>query len=162
MNQKVDKLININDLRSQILEISKDGEVNQDKLRSHIFEILKDHLIQARNKSEDGLFRHGSGIRTARSISKFQDELIKIIYDFAIHHIFMSKNPTESEKVCLVAVGGYGRGTLAPFSDIDLLFLYPNKLTAWAESVIKLAMPQEMLTSVLIYQNQILQSEHLY
>jgi [protein-PII] uridylyltransferase len=137
MNQKVDKLININDLRSQILEISKDGEVNQDKLRSHIFEILKDHLIKARNKSEDGLFRHGSGIRTARSISKFQDELIKIIYDFAIHHIFMSKNPTESEKVCLVAVGGYGRGTLAPFSDIDLLFLYPNKLTAWAESVIE-------------------------
>ncbi len=46
-------------------------------------------------------------------------------------------NPTEAERIAVLAVGGYGRAEMAPHSDVDLLFLTPWKITPWAESVIE-------------------------
>jgi [protein-PII] uridylyltransferase len=65
------------------------------------------------------------------------DQLVQALYDFTAGHVFTAQNPTDSEHIAVVAVGGYGRGTLAPGSDVDLLFLLPFKQTAWGECVVE-------------------------
>ena len=72
-----------------------------------------------------------------RSQAYLTDVLVTTAYDVALRYLHPLPNPTESERIAVLAVGGYGRAEMAPFSDVDLLFLTPWKMTPWAESVIE-------------------------
>ncbi len=50
---------------------------------------------------------------------------------------FPDEDDQGHNKISMIAVGGYGRIEMAPHSDIDLLFLLPDKQTKWHETFIE-------------------------
>ena len=102
-----------------------------------VLERLKQLLKSARAAANQQLQIDGNGRRCAEGLSDFQDELIRLVYDYAVTHVYTAINPSDAEHMAVVATGGYGRRLLAPFSDVDLLFLLPYKQTPWGESVVE-------------------------
>lgn len=132
-------LIQADDIRQQLTELTKpfDGDGSDLKVRSKVLGILKEAMKSGRALAEKELYEDGSGLKCAGRLSFLQDEIIRVIYDFAYYHVYRTKNPSAAERMSVVAVGGYGRGTLAPGSDVDLLFVLPYKQTPWGEQVVE-------------------------
>ncbi len=105
------------------------------ELRTAVAQRMKAALTRARELAEDWLLKDRHGRRCAEQLCHVQDEIIRILFEFAAQELYPSQVPSEAEHMAVVATGGYGRGLLAPGSDIDLLFLLPYKQTAWGESV---------------------------
>ncbi len=108
---------------------------SDDAFRTALTQLLKNALAQAREIAQIELLKDRQGRACAQRLCAVQDEIIRLLYDAATKHLYRSHMRSDSERMAVVATGGYGRGLLAPESDIDLLFVLPYKQTAWGEQV---------------------------
>src|SRR5580704_15270135 len=107
----------------------------EDVFRAATAAYLKAELIAARATAQAVLLKDRHGRRCAEQLCFVQDEIIRILFSAATRHLYRSPIPSGAERMAVVATGGYGRGLMAPESDIDLLFILPYKQTAWGEQV---------------------------
>ncbi|ANC91719.1 [protein-PII] uridylyltransferase [Azospirillum humicireducens] len=108
-----------------------------DKLRPALIACLRKALAEGRAEVRRRFDDGGSGEQCVRENCYLADRLVGTLADFTVRHIFPTANPTSGEVFDVAATGGYGRGELAPFSDIDLLFLLPYKRTPRVEQVVE-------------------------
>ena len=119
---------------SELAQLAASYPGRERELRTAVALHLKAALAASRAEIERLLLKDRHGGRCAARLCRVQDEIIRVLYDFAVEHLYPSKSPSEAERMAIVATGGYGRGLMAPGSDIDLLFVLPYKQTAhWGE-----------------------------
>jgi [protein-PII] uridylyltransferase len=105
--------------------------------RPAVLERLKELLRTARTAAARQLASDGNGRRCAEGLALFHDALIRLVFEYTTKHVYRATNPSDAERMAIVATGGFGRRLLAPASDLDLLFVLPYKQTPWGESVVE-------------------------
>ncbi|MGB3556493.1 MAG: [protein-PII] uridylyltransferase [Jannaschia sp.] len=106
--------------------------------RRAVVEVLRDARERGRAAIRAGFEADPTRARrVTHGYTFLTDRLVQCAWLVASRHLHPCPNPTDGERVAVIGVGGYGRGEMAPYSDVDLLFLTPWKVTGWVESVVE-------------------------
>ena len=107
-------------------------------VRQQVVELLRAALAAGREEIARRLAeRPSAGHDCAEAQAFLIDQLVRVIHDHVVGDIYRASNPSSGERLTIMAVGGYGRGEMAPHSDVDIAFITPIKQTSWCEQVIE-------------------------
>ena len=108
------------------------------KARPQVVELLRRALADGREEIARRLeAKPSAGSECAEAQAFLVDQLVRLIHDHVMAHVYPVANRSTGERLTVMAVGGYGRGEMAPHSDVDIAFLTPSKQTSWCEQVIE-------------------------
>lgn len=109
-----------------------------DRSRPAVVELLRGALDSGRAELARRLeARPSAGTECAHGQAFLVDQLVRVIHDHVVGKVYRASNRSTGERIAIIAVGGYGRGEMAPHSDVDIAFVTPIKPTSWCEQVIE-------------------------
>ncbi|MCI0431195.1 MAG: [protein-PII] uridylyltransferase [Rhodospirillales bacterium] len=114
-----------------------ESDPGRPELRAAVLQRLKTAVAEGEAELMRRLGAGETGIAYGLARTYLADQLLRVLYEFTLRYVVRLANPSAAERLALVATGGYGRRELAPYSDIDLLFLLPYKITPSGEQVVE-------------------------
>lgn len=106
--------------------------------RTRFLELLQEALRNGRAEIARRLIeRPSQGRSCARDQAFLIDQIVRLSFDYATRIAYPVANPSSAERIAVVAVGGYGRGEMAPHSDVDIAFVTPYKRSPWSEQIVE-------------------------
>ena len=106
--------------------------------RKAVAKRLKAALADGRSEIARRLAEKPSaGTEAAAAYAFLTDQVVRLAHDYVVDRVHPLANPTASERLLLLAVGGYGRGEMALHSDVDIAFVTPWKAIPWIENVVE-------------------------
>lgn len=105
--------------------------------RSALLELYKAQVDRGSAELETRFNTDQDGALAVKGHCFLIDQLIRVIHDIGATYFYPAPNPTAADQLCITAFGGYGRGELAPKSDLDLLFVLPYKQTPRGEQLVE-------------------------
>ena len=105
-------------LKKKFLDMERENSAFSSQVQK-----LKFSYIQRKKEIKNEFFLKNKALINCKNNSKNADKLIDELFKLA-----NLKDKSLRDKISICAVGGYGREILAPFSDLDILFLHNNEL----------------------------------
>ena len=88
--------------------------------------VFKQAIKQAKDALRDKHFKGASATDTVSALTRFIDQILTLAWQE--HAELLPAH--QKQKIALIAVGGYGRGELHPYSDIDLMILSDKNMSS--------------------------------
>ena len=123
-------------LHVKIATLHAEGKPPQD-VRKQVVALFREALDQGRKLAHTAFLADGGGLACASRLAQIEDALIREIFDYVTTYVYPGSASPAPEDFVIAAVGGYGRATLAPGSDIDLLFLLSPSSRQCGERIVE-------------------------
>jgi [protein-PII] uridylyltransferase len=123
-------------LRARVAALHADQRDPADA-RREVIALFRATLDHGRALARRSLEANGGGLACAGQLAHIEDELIHAIHHYVTTYLVAPQDRDLPADYTIIAVGGYGRTTLAPGSDIDLLFLLPDAAERRGERVVE-------------------------
>ncbi len=114
---------------SQTQELERDVQ-----LRQIDFEVYKSFIREYKDKIRQDHERGVRGEWVVREYTGLLDAVLINLFNRAVKE-YQRKMTRLGSECTLIALGGYGRRELNPYSDIDIMFLYPYTMTPFVETI---------------------------